>query len=136
MLSVIIPLMFISEIYLLVSHGLVLTRLVTPTTERLANMGLWFLFDGLSGFAILFVIEGIIGSVYSYFVLFHFIAHMFYVLTWKNGHYSKRIRNWSSYEYKKEQPYVTVDFFLTIYDMTIHAINAYLLYQNMSLFEL
>ncbi|KAF0983958.1 hypothetical protein FDP41_007873 [Naegleria fowleri] len=95
-------------------------------------MGMWFFYDGLSGLSILFVLHDQIkpNSIYFYLVLFHFIAHMFYVLTWQQGYYSIRIRKWSSAEYSPNAPYVTVDFFLTLYDMSIHAFNAFLLYQH------
>ncbi|KAG2393440.1 hypothetical protein C9374_006971 [Naegleria lovaniensis] len=129
--SLIPRLLFLSEIYLLVSHAFVFTRLYKPKEQALKNMGMWFFYDGVSGLSILFVLsEQTLNSIYFYFVMFHFIAHMFYVLTWHNGYYSIRIRKWSSAEYSREAPYVTVDFFLTLYDMSIHAINAFLLYQS------
>lgn len=70
------------------------------------------------------------GSFYSIIVVLHLIGHLFYVITWTDGYYAKRIRDWSSVEYRKEK-HVTIDFFLTIFDMTVHMMNGYYLYQRM-----
>ncbi len=136
MQSILVPLLFLSEVYLLISHGLVLTRIYQPTQSNLAKMGMWFLFDGLSGFSILYVLSDLLlGTWYSYYVLVHLIGHLFYVVTWKDGYYSKRIRNWSSIDFSTG-PWVTIDFGLTIFDMSVHAVNAYLLYDHMMKFNM
>jgi len=52
--------------------------------------------------------------------IIHAGIHLFYVLTWKNGYYARRIQNWTSAEYSGS--HYTADWFLTFYDITIHSI--------------
>lgn len=63
---------------------------------------------------------------YLYLPVTHLALHMFYLVTWDNGYFSRRIQEWSGCDYVGK-PF-TPDWFLTLGDILCHLYCAYLVW--------
>lgn len=65
-------------------------------------------------------------SFYIYLPVIHLALHMFYLMTWNDGYYSRRIQEWSGCDYHGET--FTYDWLLTLGDILCHLYCAYLVF--------
>jgi len=99
---------------------------------NLKTKGWYFGWDGLSAL-ISFCYVGM-PMVAIPFSLFHFISHLFYVLTWNRGYYAIRIRKWTSID-QFTSSHFTPDYFLTWIDIITHTMMIYFLFLYISVNE-
>jgi hypothetical protein len=92
--------------------------------SNLQTKGWYFGWDGLSALlSFWYVGMPIVAIPFSFF---HFISHLFYVLTWNKGYYAIRIRKWTSID-QFTSPHFTTDYFLTWIDIITHTMMIYFL---------
>lgn len=111
------------EILHIKEHTLIALNFRKYSSLSLAQKRWYFIVDWLTAFLSYLHIGMPIGILPITF--FHFVAHLFYVTTWKNGYYSIRIRNWSSKD--KFTKHFTFDLLLTCLDILNHSIMVFYL---------
>ncbi len=114
--------LFLSEIFHLVAHTAVCFKLWKPYLKELQDLGHYFVWDCFSAFFSFVVTRE---RFLLPLALFHFIVHLYYVITWNKSFYAVRIRDWSAKEYIGTR--FTSDFLLTITDMSMHLAMIYCL---------
>lgn len=118
--QIILIILLFSETYHILGHVNVLFRISPPNRSWFRDHRIYFLWDMMSPLIAFILTRNLI---FLPFTIFHFISHIFYVITWNDGYYANRISEWSSEEYKGN--HITVDFFLTIADILSHCVMFY-----------
>ena len=118
--SLVFGILLLSEIFHLIGHLKILLRINPPPILWLKQNGYYFVFDMTSPLFVFLLTRNLIFLPSS---TIHFLCHLFYIITWNTGYYSNRIADWSSLEYKGK--YITIDFFLTLFDIMVHITMIY-----------
>lgn len=111
-----------SSFFHFIGHLIVMMRIYQPSQKWLINHRTYFIWDMIT--PLLFVLYINTSFILMIMEIPHFIIHLYYVLSWNNTYYAKRIRDWSSKEYRGK--IITPDLFLTLYDVTLHGLCFYL----------
>lgn len=109
-----------SEIFHVLGHVNVLLRVNPPEQEWFNEYGIYFVWDMLSAFISYYLTQEI---MFLPTLIIHTVVHFFYIITWNRGYYANRISEWSSKEYNGK--YITIDFFLTLFDIFVHLTMIY-----------
>lgn len=115
-------LLLMSELIHAFVHSLVLFRILLPTFHQIQKHLWYFIFDAYSAAIASMLLRD---PRSGYMVLLHFLGHFFFIITWKEGIASRNIQNWSSQQYSG--PLITMDFFLTCFDIFVHLLHVVLL---------
>jgi len=124
-MSSIKSLLFVFEVYHVVTHTLVMTGYRTLPRKILSKQKYYFLFDLLTSLASL-IIHGRFWPI----IVLQNIQHAFYFLTWPEGSWlTSRVLSWSSLDWDRGR-WSQLDLVLgTSFDILTHAINSYCLFQ-------
>jgi len=120
--SLLLSFALVSELFHIAAHTNVLLRISPPSLASLKLKRWYFVYDFASLLFAFFLTRAYWGAVFI-----HLVIHIWYVYNWNRGYYAIRIRDWSVREYKGK--WITTDFFLTCYDIGIHALMAWGLFQ-------
>ncbi|ESO85761.1 hypothetical protein LOTGIDRAFT_235727 [Lottia gigantea] len=127
--------LFTLECYHIIGHLAILLRIRMLPRRDLVRIRLYFLVDALTVFITNFIYIGKL----KWLATLQIIQHLFYFFTWDQSYLAKKIIDWSSLDwfssYKNGR--VELDSILgTAFDVGVHAINAYILSQYMSMLEI
>ena len=118
--------LFSMEIIHVLAHSIVLTRVRLAPKKVLVKNRTYFILDLTSALVTALILRH--STEYMGFVFIHSLLHLYYVFTWNKSFYTKKIISWSSLEWKSKL-YDVESIVLTLYDISVHVINAYLLYE-------
>ena len=115
---------FTIELFLTLSHAIVLSHLKTAPKKILVKQVYYFVVDMITPLLSAYILQP--SYYYLCFMSVHTILHFYYIATWNKAYHTKKIISWSSLEWVDS----VVDsecFPLTCYDMSVHTMNMIML---------
>ncbi|XP_059177656.1 uncharacterized protein LOC131956988 [Physella acuta] len=127
-------LLFAVELYHMLAHVLIMCGIRTLPRKDLVRVRLYFMLDTLT----VFITSFLLTNRLKWLATLQIIQHLFYFITWDKSYMAKRIIDWSSLDWFKNQPRrPQIDSFLgTLFDVLVHAAMMYVIGEQMSMISL